>query len=385
MEAPSGLEEQLWQGHLDNTISTLLAHGQQRTLDSSLDYLFQHDVDAYDILVESVEQCSQSCTVTQDGQQHDVLLLAIPILAWTRFTIGSGILPEATVSAIKQAMQSHIVADGAHVALSAVLHAIEQLPQHHCDVFALLHTLAGIDTPRFAARPDSPQLNTIPFLADTRYLIATVTVPHRSAVFRWHSQSDPLAVQESKRACAQAWIDEVLPLLAPALPGCNLELMVPQAYFYNCREADKRIRPATILAAIHYLTHHLDAIANQLRVCIGKCSHDNNGEIDEYRIGFTLLGDNEQIYYGTVWPLYEAEDGDDNAPPLPFGEPVVHPLDTLRQLLLDCGISDITVHPEIFAAEFCDDCGSPLFPNHDGELVHAEMPEETPGRLEQLH
>jgi uncharacterized Zn finger protein (UPF0148 family) len=25
--------------------------------------------------------------------------------------------------------------------------------------------------------------------------------------------------------------------------------------------------------------------------------------------------------------------------------------------------------------EYCDDCGAPLFPNADGELVHAQIPE----------
>jgi uncharacterized protein YuzB (UPF0349 family) len=34
--------------------------------------------------------------------------------------------------------------------------------------------------------------------------------------------------------------------------------------------------------------------------------------------------------------------------------------------------------------EYCDDCGAPLFPNPEGENVHAEMPEDmqdTPARL----
>jgi hypothetical protein len=29
-----------------------------------------------------------------------------------------------------------------------------------------------------------------------------------------------------------------------------------------------------------------------------------------------------------------------------------------------------------FPLEFCDDCGAPLYPNPEGEPVHAEMPEE---------
>jgi uncharacterized protein YuzB (UPF0349 family) len=29
-----------------------------------------------------------------------------------------------------------------------------------------------------------------------------------------------------------------------------------------------------------------------------------------------------------------------------------------------------------FPLEYCDDCGAPLYPNPDGEPVHAELPEE---------
>ncbi|MBU1666159.1 MAG: DUF2863 family protein, partial [Gammaproteobacteria bacterium] len=33
----------------------------------------------------------------------------------------------------------------------------------------------------------------------------------------------------------------------------------------------------------------------------------------------------------------------------------------------------------------CDDCGAPLFPNPDGESVHAELPEEMQGTPAHLH
>lgn len=385
MGTVSGLEKRFWQRHLDETIVSLLQHGsQQQTLDTSLDYLFQHDVDGYDLLVESIEQCSQSHTVTIGQQECDVLLVAAPVLAWTRFSIGSGVLPETTITALRQLLQHHIFAEGASIHIAPSLYAIEQLPQHHSDVFALMQQLANTTSKKKASKAASAQSPTLPFLADTRYLIATVTVAHQSAVYRWQNTSDPALSLEQKIASEHAWAKDALPLIAPALPGCNLEFLLPQAYFYSCREADKRIRPATIHAATHYLTHHLKTLPNKLSVSIGKCSHDMDGEIDEYRIGFTL-DDDENIFYGTVWPLYEAEDGDEVESDLFPDTSVVHPLETIRQLLNACGITDIKEHTELFAAEFCDDCGSPLFPNREGELVHAEMPEETLDNLEQLH
>jgi hypothetical protein len=35
--------------------------------------------------------------------------------------------------------------------------------------------------------------------------------------------------------------------------------------------------------------------------------------------------------------------------------------------------------------EFCDDCGAPLFPNPEAELVHAEMPEQAAANSQALH
>jgi hypothetical protein len=35
--------------------------------------------------------------------------------------------------------------------------------------------------------------------------------------------------------------------------------------------------------------------------------------------------------------------------------------------------------------EFCDDCGAPLFPDREAELVHAEMPEQPAASSQVLH
>ena len=46
------------------------------------------------------------------------------------------------------------------------------------------------------------------------------------------------------------------------------------------------------------------------------------------------------------------------------------------QLLRELGISYEKTAVERFAMEFCEDCGAPLFADTNGELVHAEMPED---------
>ena len=38
------------------------------------------------------------------------------------------------------------------------------------------------------------------------------------------------------------------------------------------------------------------------------------------------------------------------------------------------GVHDVVTLRRTLPLEFCDDCGAPLFPNAEGELVHAELP-----------
>ncbi|MBI3229595.1 MAG: DUF2863 family protein, partial [Burkholderiales bacterium] len=38
-----------------------------------------------------------------------------------------------------------------------------------------------------------------------------------------------------------------------------------------------------------------------------------------------------------------------------------------------------------FPSEYCDDCGTPLFADPSGELVHPEMPEDTPAGGTHFH
>jgi uncharacterized protein YuzB (UPF0349 family) len=53
--------------------------------------------------------------------------------------------------------------------------------------------------------------------------------------------------------------------------------------------------------------------------------------------------------------------------------------------LKEVGINHVKKIAERYVAEYCDDCGSPLFADPSGELVHAEMPEDTPQGNEHFH
>ena len=376
------LEARAWERSLDLLLHKQLKTHHQNIIDGALDHLFKTDLDAYDVLVEAVEANSEVCALEHEGQLFSVQLLAVPVLAWTRFTIASGTLPTDVRQGIYAHLHAHILSDQARLFLAPTLYAIEQLPRHHADVFALMQRM-GLA----ALKQTEPQLTveitpTAPFLADTRYMLAAVAVPTGSPVFRWQMDEQTSAL-EQKNAALETWSQQATPLLQQFLPGCHVELLLPQPYYFACREADKRIRPAAIHAADHYLTQTLGVKSSELYANIGNFCENLNGQVDEYRIGFSL-GENGNVIYGIVWPLYEQEDGD-AVRDLLAPDSTQTPLEVVLAVLRECGIVHIKLHTERYAMEFCDDCQTPLFPSSDGDLVHAEMPEDAPAASEHFH
>lgn len=156
-----------------------------------------------------------------------------------------------------------------------------------------------------------------------------------------------------------------MPTLATLLPGCGLECLLPDAYYVSNREADRRVRPLSLRAAVSWLEGATNLSADQLRAVIAACGQEH---IEEYRIGFTPRNSND-VYYGCVWPVYgrEEEQADDEAPDV---------AEQIAALLKEYGVSEIRRIPGRLQAEFCDDCGAPYFPDPLGVLVHAELPED---------
>lgn len=389
-QAASRLEERYWESQLDVLLRKLLRNHHQDVIESSLDHLFKQESDAYDALMENVEAASESCIVELNGTSYDALLIAMPILAWTRFSIASGPIPADMVMTLSAHLHAHVLAPDTKLAMAPTLFSIDQLPRTHADTFALTQQMTQ------AALKDAPVKNsphaaeTAPFLADTRYLLAVVAAPAGEALFRWQASSNPT---ERDEALSQ-WNTQAMPNIARLLPGCGIELLLPEAYFVACREGDRLIRPASIRAAVHYLTHTLTIEPEALQAVIGSFGEEEaEGRVDEYRIGFSLSGEPD-ILYGVVWPLYGQEDDDElqyrvvETPTDPLLSSVVErksPIEEIFALLEECGVVHVKRHAELFSMEFCDDCGSPLFPDMEAELVHAEMPEDAPAGTAHLH
>jgi hypothetical protein len=389
--ASSRLEQRYWEQQLDAQLARLLKTGNQPALDATMNHLFKVDLDAYDVLMETVEAGSESTVI--DG--HQALLIALPILAWTRFAIASSQVPADALANLSVQLQAHVLADAVQLAMIPMLYSIDQLPRSHVDIYAMLHSMAQAarQGKALAAPPKPPE--TAPFLADTRYLLAVVTAPAGKPLFRWQTPENGGAPGTEKLAVLQAWQAQATPHFTRLLPGCNVELMLPEAYYMACREADKQIRPASVRAADYYLTQTLNLESTDLHASIGGFGEDSaNAQIDEYRIGFSV-GQNPDVVYGIVWPLYGAEDPDQEMP-LPAGDSALAhsagsepgpatPLEEILSALRESGVVNIKLHEEFFAMEFCDDCGAPLYVDRNGELVHAEMPDDAPPPSAHLH
>lgn len=388
-QAASRVEERTWEHSLDAQILKTLKGGHQETVDAALEQLFKTDLNAYDALMEAVEAGSESCTVEHDGIHYQALLIAAPILAWTRFSIASGTIAEDMRTTLCAHLHGHVLAPDTRLSLAPTLFAIDQLPRTHAETFALTQRIAQAAIKGASLRTPGNVPETAPFLADTRYLLAVVAAPAGAPLFCWQATMN---AADRAQALAQ-WRAQAMPNIASLLPGCGIELLMPEAYYVACREADKYIRPASIRAAVHFLTHTLSVEATGLRAIIGGFSEDNvEGRVDEYRIGFTLR-QNPEVIYGVVWPLYGREDEEEPAAasfealttPEVLDTELRTPLEEIVALLRACGITHIKRHTELFPMEFCDDCGAPLYPDAEAELVHAEMPDDAPTGAGHFH
>jgi len=395
VQAASRIEERSWEHNLDTQLQKLLRTGHQDTIDTTLGSLFKEDLNAYDVLMDCVEAVSESSVMTfdEDGgaASYEVLLVAVPILAWTRFSIASGPIPNDVLTTLSAHFSAHLLADGTRMAMAPTLFSIDQLPRNHAETYAKLNKLAQAALKGSALKPTLKAPETAPFLADTRYLLVAVAAPVGAALFRWQAPASQVTFAAERSAALEQWRTQATPTITRLLPGCGVELLLPEAYYMACREADKQIRPVSVRAAVHYLTHTLAIEASELRAVVAGFGEEAaDGQIDEYRVAFTLR-QTAEVIYGIVWPLYgqEDEDGTPIEGLINAGigglEKQQTPFDEITTHLNAAGITQIKRHAERYVAEYCDDCGAPLFADPSGELVHAEMPEDTPPGNEHFH
>jgi hypothetical protein len=370
--AGSRIEEGYWDQLVVKDVKSLLEAHADATIDAVLDHLDATSPAAFDTLIEIVETGAEAAHINGDWT---VLLVAAPILAWSRYAVPSGPIKADAAETLETQLRAHCAAVDAKVALSPYLYSIDQLPRSFSDVYALANALGhralGVEEKKAAAKR-LPE--TAPLLADTRYLIAAFVAKAGSPIFRWQEHPEARGAERrefTREYAVERWRDQGLPTLKTLMPGCVLDVLIPDGYHVASRDSDREIRPYAIRAAIAFLEGALDAKPAQLRAVIAGFGNERP---EEYRIGFTLSR-NPDVVHGVVWPLFGREEGPEAG----------GPEEQIAGLLRENGITDVVTLEQGFPLEFCDDCGAPLFADPVGDLVHAELPEETEAPRAHLH
>src|SRR5512147_732629 len=127
-------EDRFWEGQMSAVVAKLLENGNDAPIDGALDHLYQTNLGGYDTLIELVENESESAVVMQADRAWQALLIAAPIVAWSKYAIPSGTIARDDADALRVQLQAHVLADGAKVALVPYLYSIDQLPRHFSEL-----------------------------------------------------------------------------------------------------------------------------------------------------------------------------------------------------------------------------------------------------------
>lgn len=350
----SRLEDAFWQRRLAAAVERLLGKQEEAALNAALDHLYGAGGRAYDELADMIDACSETWRHAASGMEHEVLMFAAPVLAWSRYAIPSGPIPREALNNLRVQLAAHVFARDVRLSLADYFYSPDQLPQSYCDTAALCEKLGKAALHGRDLKVDPNLLpETVNFLSDTRYLIGAIGAPAGAALFRWQEADG------SRNEALKQWRAQGGEVLRALLPACAFEVLLPQAFHMAVRESDRASRPYSLRAAVAFLQTTLNVSAAQLRAVVAPF-YDR--QLEEYRIGFTL-GESADVVHGVVWPLLESEDEGSDLPA------------QIESLLHEAGLRDVILLDHRFPLEFCDDCGAPLYPNPDGEPVHAELPE----------
>ncbi|MEQ1667821.1 MAG: DUF2863 family protein [Sulfuriferula sp.] len=348
-ESGSQLESQSWQVQVSKLIAHIFQKKQNETLEQALDYLWTENPPACELLAQQIENYAESVV---DAADTDTVLIAIPLLVWSRYAIPSGQISKARLRELRAALSVSLLADNARLSLIDVLFSPEQLPAGFVETRALLQSMIPLAVDGQDMHFDaSDLLSSGEYVADVRYIFAAVVVDKGAPLFAWQQ------AEITQNEALQTWQLHTKDTMAALLPGCHYQCLLPNAFFSAWRKLEYEARAFSLRAAVSYLCEVLELTPQGLRAVIAPF-YDK--VLEEYRIGFGLPK-SSQVLHGVTWPLI----GDES-----------EETDVVSQIEAELvGIGKIVVLTTAMPMEYCDDCGTQLFPNADAELIHPEMPE----------
>jgi hypothetical protein len=362
-QSGSRAEDRFWENRLDAEIDGLITNGDEGSLNAALDRLADRESRAYEELADAIEGRVEHTVVKSSDGVRDVLLIAAPVLAWSRMPVPTRALGASMVQSFRKMLIENVFSEDTDLAIADYFFSPDQLPETFGETAELRQALtAQLSDGRLPV--DTASLNeTAQFLADQRYLIGVVSAPVGSPLFRWQ---DGMVSRDEVMA---AWRQASQAAFGQLLPACGFEPMLPRAYYVACRDADRAARPFSITASVAFLSTTLGITPSHLSAVVAGCY---NRTLEEYRVGFQVT-EQDDVIHGVVWPLLGAEDEMSDV------------VEEIEAVLREAGIQQIEILRQRMPMEYCEDCGAPMYPNTEGEMVHAELPETSESAGQHLH
>jgi hypothetical protein len=226
VDSGSRAEDAFWEGELRALVGKLLDGGNEEPMNQALDRLHEINVRAYEELADLIE------AATEGGVQADsqYLLIALPVLAWSRYTIPAKSLARDTLKALRAQLAGHVLAEGAKLALADYMYSPDQLPRGFLETRAMsrelgVSALADKDFHIDAKHlPESGQ-----YVSDVRYILGAIAVPPGKPLFRWNETDGNREDAEKQTAPpAPAWPASSKPAV-PAIPATSAGRCRPSA------------------------------------------------------------------------------------------------------------------------------------------------------------
>ncbi len=362
MSSTSRIEDRYWEQNLQQTLQKLLAAGQDPAIEAALETLCVNETEVADTLLEHAQNASQTAMLTIDGQAWQCLLMTAPLAVWTRYQLPQAALNQQAQEQLSKALRDTVLAPGVHVQLISQLLSLDEMPRSFGQIYQWQQQLGALacgmrtEPPKPDKSENNPSL-----LADTRHLVFAALAPVDAPLFRW--QAD---LRTTRQGCLKDWIGQSQGALAALLPGCQFDILLPEAYHSSVQLSETHMRTVAIRSACEWLQDTLGLAAGELRATLVAVGEH---EPQEWRIGFHR-GQSQDVIYGTIWPLFEQQPSEN----LEHG--IIDAGDEIAEVLKQNGVKHIKRIPGVFKPESCEDCEAPYFPNPTGELVHVELPEE---------
>src|SRR5205814_7873434 len=115
-------EDRFWEAQMSALAAKLLENGNDAPIDGALDHLYQTNLGAYDTLIELVENESESIVTMQGDRAWQALLIAAPVVAWSKYAIPSGTVPRDEAETLRVHLQAHVLAESARVSVVPYLY-----------------------------------------------------------------------------------------------------------------------------------------------------------------------------------------------------------------------------------------------------------------------